>query len=122
LAEARVPGDHPLRPLIVDKVLRRARTSSNRVDVWLGRPSIAPEKPLRALVLQQPYTIRSARLLVEPLQHNLPFQWFVWVVVGRRRRGCADLRAEPRPVALTGDIAAAFLRAVLAIPDEAGLQ
>ena len=78
-AEARVPADHPLRPLraVVDGALRRLSPRFEKLYVRFGRPSIAPEKLLRALLLQVLYTIRSERQLVEQLQYNLLFQWFV---------------------------------------------
>ena len=60
-----------------DAVLRRLSPRFERLYVKLGRPSIAPEKLLRALLLQELYTIRSERQLVEQLQYNLLFQWFV---------------------------------------------
>jgi transposase len=66
-AEARVPTDHPLRQVraIVEEVLRRLSPEFDRLYVRWGRPSIAPEKLLRALLLQQLSTIRSERQLVE---------------------------------------------------------
>ena len=78
-AEARVPADHPLRPVrpIVDGALRRLSPRFETLYVRFGRPSIAPEKLLRALLLQVLYTIRSERQLMEQLQYNLLFQWFV---------------------------------------------
>ena len=66
-AEARVPADHPLRPLraVVDGALRRLSPRFEKLYVRFGRPSIAPEKLLRALLLQVLYTIRSERQLIE---------------------------------------------------------
>src|SRR6202167_1264991 len=77
--ESRVRKDHPLRAIrtLVDEVLtqlsRRFATTSARV----GRPSIAPEKLLRAQLLQMLYSIRSERLLMEEMDYNLLFRWFV---------------------------------------------
>ena len=62
---------------MVDEALRRLSPRFERLYVRWGRPSIAPEKLLRALLLQVLYTIRSERQLVEQLQYNLLFQWFV---------------------------------------------
>jgi len=77
--EARVPKDHPLRPLrqMVDSVLSELSGDFEALYSRVGRPSIAPEKLLRALVLQALYSIRSERLLMEQLDYNLLFRWFV---------------------------------------------
>jgi transposase len=77
--EERVPADHPLRPIrkLVDQILT---TMSKRFDDLYaenGRPSIPPERLLRALLLQMFYSIRSERLLMEQLDYNLLFRWFV---------------------------------------------
>src|ERR1700746_368055 len=77
--EQRVPQDHPLRPLRVmtDEALQQLRPRFNSLYAKTGRPSIAPEKLLRALLLQVLYTIRSERMLIEQLDYNLLFRWFV---------------------------------------------
>ena len=77
--EERVPVDHPLRPvrLMADIALSALSSSFNLMYVAFGRPSIAPEKLLRALLLQVLYTIRSERMLMEQLEYNLLFRWFV---------------------------------------------
>src|SRR5580700_449605 len=77
--EDRVPEDHPLRPvrLMADIALEALSPVFNRMYVAFGRPSIAPEKLLRALLLQVLYTIRSERMLMEQLEYNLLFRWFV---------------------------------------------
>lgn len=77
--EARVPHDHPLRPIrqMVDAVLADLSPDFDRLYATTGRPSIAPEKLLRALLLQVLYTVRSERLLMEQLDYNLLFRWFV---------------------------------------------
>jgi transposase len=77
--EERVPADHPLRPIrsMVDVVLKGLSRSFGQLYVDWGRPSIAPEKLLRALLLQVLYTIRSERMLMEQLEYNLLFRWFV---------------------------------------------
>jgi transposase len=77
--EDRVPVDHPLRAIRVmtDMALKALSPVFNRMYVALGRPSIAPEKLLRALLLQILYTIRSERMLMEQLEYNLLFRWFV---------------------------------------------
>jgi len=78
-AEQRVPADHPLRPIraMVDTALKGLSRSFARMYVDFGRPSIAPEKLLRALLLQVLYSIRSERMLMEQLEYNLLFRWFV---------------------------------------------
>ena len=77
--EARVPKDHPLRPLrqMVNRALRDLSRDFQAMYSSEGRPSIPPEKLLRALLLQVLYTIRSERLLMEQLDYNLLFRWFV---------------------------------------------
>src|SRR5580765_4601023 len=78
-AEQRVPKDHPLRPVrkILDESLKRLSEEFEGMYSSRGRPSIAPEKLLRALVLQALYTVRSERMLMEQLDYNLLFRWFV---------------------------------------------
>jgi transposase len=77
--EQRVPADHPLRAIrqITDKILPRLSRVFSRMYSRVGRPSIPPEKLLRALLLQVLYTIRSERMLMEQLNYNLLFRWFV---------------------------------------------
>ena len=71
--EQRVPGDHPLRPIrrMVDTVLKRLSPRFEDMYAERGRPSIAPEKLLRALLLQCLYSVRSERRLMEQLDYNL---------------------------------------------------
>lgn len=78
-AEARIPQDHPLRAIreLVDAVLKDLSRAFDKVYAEGGRPSIAPEKLLRALLLQVLYTIRSERQLMEQLDYNILFRWFV---------------------------------------------
>jgi transposase len=78
-AEERVPAGHPLRPIrvMVDEALNALSPVFEKMYADFGRPSIAPEKLLRALLLQILYTIRSERMLMEQLQYNLLFRWFV---------------------------------------------
>jgi len=78
-AEKRVPEDHPLRAIraMVDLALRNMGPQFDAMYAKLGRPSIAPEKLLRALLLQVLYTVRSERMLMEQLNYNLLFRWFV---------------------------------------------
>ena len=77
--ERRVPKDHPLRPIrgIVDAALKELSPGFEAMYSRVDRPSIPPEKLLRAVLLQVFYTIRSERLLMEQLDYNLLFRWFV---------------------------------------------
>ena len=77
--EKRVPADHPLRPIrkMVDEILKDMSPQFAKLYSEVGRPSIAPERLLRSLLLQIFYSVRSERLLIEQLQYNLLFRWFV---------------------------------------------
>ena len=77
--EQRVPEDHPLRAVrkLTDKVLESLSGELDKLYADSGRPSIAPEYILRALLLQVFYSVRSERLLVEQIDYNLLFRWFV---------------------------------------------
>jgi transposase len=120
--EERVPQDHPLRAIrrITDRALERLSPQFGSLYVQFGRPSIPPEKLLRALLLQALYTIRSERQLIEQIEYNLLFRWFVGL-------GMDDAVWAPttftknRDRLLDGDIAAAFFDAVLIHADTARL-
>ena len=77
--EQRVPADHPLRAIrqICDRVLSQLSDRFAAMYSEMGRPSVAPEKLWRALLLQVLYTVRSERMLMEQLDYNLLFRWFV---------------------------------------------
>ena len=77
--EQRVPSDHPLRAIrqMVDAALQELSVPFDELYANTGRPSIAPEKLLRALLLQALYGKRSERLLMEELDYSLLFRWFV---------------------------------------------
>ena len=77
--EERVPANHPLRPirLMVDDALKALSPAFSRPYSAFGRPSIPPEKLLRALLLQVLYSVRSERMLMEQLEYNLLYRWFV---------------------------------------------
>jgi transposase len=77
--EQRVPADHPLRPIrqITDQILAQLTDLFSKIYSSIGRRSIPPEKLLRALLLQVLYTVRSERMLMEQLEYNLLFRWFV---------------------------------------------
>src|SRR5579863_7586064 len=78
-AEQRVRKDHPLRAVraMVDEILRALSPEFDRMYASDGRPSIAPEKLLRAQLLQMLYSIRSERLLMEEIDYSMLFRWFV---------------------------------------------
>ena len=77
--EDRIPEDHPLRILrsLIDPILKTMSSRFGKLYSDVGRPSIPPEYLLRAMVLQVLYTVRSERLLMEQLNYNLLFRWFV---------------------------------------------
>ena len=113
--EERVPATHPLRPIrhALDTALVALSPQLETLYARTGRPSIAPEKLLRALLLQVLYSIRSERLLMEQLDYNMLFRWFVGL----------DLYApvwdvtvftKNRDRLLEGEVATAFFKQVLA--------
>ncbi len=113
--DARIPSDHPLRALrpMVDAVLADLSPRFNAIYAKTGRPSIPPEKLLRAQLLQILYTIRSERLLMEQLDYNLLFRWFVGLRMDDRVWD-ATVFTKNRERLLAGDIAQAFLARVVA--------
>jgi transposase len=84
--EKRVPAEHPLRPIraMVDTVLNEMSLRFSKLYSDVGRPSIAPERLLRALLLQIFYSVRSERLLMEQLDYNLLFRWFVGLAMDEK--------------------------------------
>ncbi|WP_245331283.1 IS5 family transposase [Mesorhizobium sophorae] len=99
--EARVRRDHPLRTIraIVNEALSALEREFAALYSPIGRPSIPPEKLLRAMLLQAFYSIRSERLLMERLEYDLLFRWFVGIGVVRRGVGPFGVLEEPRPAA-----------------------
>src|ERR1022692_3226052 len=77
--EQRVRQDHPLRPIrtMVDDILKQLSPQFNKMYAKVGRPSIPPEQLLRAQLLQMLYSVRSERLLMEEMDYNILFRWFV---------------------------------------------
>src|SRR5271168_3240949 len=112
--ERRIPADHPLRPIrcMVDVALKGLSRSFGRMYPDWGRPSIAPEKLLRALLLQLLYSIRSERLLMEQLEYNLLFRWFVGLNIDEPV-WVPTVFSKNRDRLLEGDIAAKFFAQVL---------
>src|SRR6266699_2946104 len=119
--EARVPQDHPLRPIrqMVDVVLKELSPRFAPLYATTGRPSIAPEKLLRALLLQVLYTVRSERLLMEQLDYNLLFRWFVGLEMDDPVWD-HSVFTKNRERLLAGHIAQAFFDRVLAQAGQAG--
>ena len=115
--EARVRADHPLRAIrgIVNEALVALEREFAALYSSLGRPSIPPEKLLRAMLLQAFYSIRSERLLMERLEYDLLFRWFVGIGVDDAAWD-HSVFSKNRDRLLEGEIAAKFLSAVLAQP------
>ena len=113
--EERVPANHPLRPirLMVDDALKALSPSFSRLYSVFGRPSIPPEKLLRALLLQVLYTVRSERMLMEQLEYNLLFRWFVGLNMDESI-WVPTVFSKNRDRLLEGDIAEKFFAHVLA--------
>jgi len=112
--EARVPRDHPLRPIrnMVNQALAELSGDFQAMYSREGRPSIPPEKLLRALLLQVLYTIRSERLLMEQLDYNLLFRWFVGLSMDDKVWN-HSVFSKNRERFLRSDLAAAFFRRIL---------
>lgn len=117
--EKRVPEDHPLRVIWVlcDAVLKDLSPRFAQLYSHTGRPSIAPEKLLRALLLQVLYSIRSERLLMEQLEYNLLFRWFVGLDIDTPVWD-ATVYSKNRDRLLEGDVATAFFDRVIALANE----
>jgi len=114
--EARIPKDHPLRAIrtMTDQVLRELSPRFEAIYSHLGRPSIPPEQLLRALLLQVLYTVRSERLLMEQLDYNILFRWFVGLSMDDEVWN-PTVFTKNRERLLDGDIAQAFFEKVLAL-------
>src|SRR5919109_5494929 len=117
--EQRISADHPLRVLrpMVDAALHELSPRFAELYSRVGRPSIAPEKLLRALLLQVLYTIRSERLLMEQLDYNLLFRWFVGLNMDDAVWDPSTY-SKNRERLLEGDIAHTFFNQVLAQAQE----
>jgi len=120
--ESRVPQDHPLRPIrtMADTALKKLSPVFLERYATTGRPSIPPEQLLRSLLLQIFYTIRSERMLVEQLDYNLLFRWFVGLSMDETIWN-HSVYSKNRDRLLQSDIAVFFLRSICAQASEAGL-
>ncbi|HEV8188439.1 MAG TPA: IS5 family transposase [Pyrinomonadaceae bacterium] len=112
--EERVPANHPLRPIrtMVDVALKALSPAFGCLYSVFGRPSIPPEKLLRALLLQVLYTVRSERMLMEQLEYNLLFRWFVGLNMDEAV-WVPTVFSKNRDRLLEGDIAEKFFAQVL---------
>jgi len=115
--EARVRKDHPLRTIqrIANAALSDLSKDFDRLYTDFGRPGIAPEKLLRAMLLQAFYGVRSERLLMERMEFDLLFRWFVGLGVDDPVWDHSTF-SKNRDRLLEGEIAAKFLNAILAQP------
>src|SRR4051812_33935612 len=115
--EKRIRPDHPLRTIrrLVDDALASLDRAFTDLYAALGRPSIPPERLLRAMLLQAFYSIRSERQLMERLDYDLLFRWFVSLGVDDLVWNHSTF-SKNRERLLAGDVAAAFLAAILAQP------
>jgi transposase len=116
--EQRIPKDHPLRAIraLVDDVLRDMSREFAGLYAVSGRPSIPPERLLRALLLQAFYSVRSERQLMEQLDYNLLFRWFVGLSADDPVWD-ATVFCKNRDRLLDGDIARKFMTKVLNLPE-----
>jgi transposase len=112
--EDRVPQNHPLRPirLMVDAALKALSPVFDQMYAAFGRPSIAPEKLLRALLLQMLYSVRSERMLMEQLEYNLLFRWFVGLNMDEAV-WVPTVYSKNRERLLEGDVAQKFFAQIL---------
>jgi transposase len=112
--EQRVPAEHPLRAIreMTEQVLAGMSGRFERMYAQMGRPSIAPEKLLRTLLLQVLYTVRSERLLMEQLDYNLLFRWFVGLNMDDEIWDASTF-SKNRDRLLEGDVAKGFFAGVL---------
>lgn len=112
--DQRVPKSHPLRPIrkMVDQSLEELSPKFSEIYSPMGRPSIAPEKLLRALLLQVLYSVRSERMLMEQLGYNLLFRWFVGLSMDEKV-WVPTVFTKNRDRLLSGEITSAFFESIL---------
>src|ERR1700724_1709430 len=112
--EKRVPADHPLRAIrkMVDEILKEMSPQFAKLYSEVGRPSIAPERLFRSLLLQIFYSVRSERMLIEQLQYNMLFRWFVGMEMDEAVWNHA-VYSKNRERLLNEEIAESFFQRVL---------
>lgn len=122
IPEKFVPEDHPLRPIrdMVDRALLELSPEFSKMYSHTGRPSIAPEKLLKALLLQIFYSVRSVRLLMEEINYSILFRWFLDMAVDDPVWDHSTFSQNQERL-LRSEIAAKFLSRILGQAREAGL-
>jgi len=117
-----VPADHPLRPLLllVNQALKRLNGLFGTIYADSGRASIAPEKLLRALLLQVLYSVRSERMLMEQMRYNLLFRWFVGLAI-EDAVWDHSVFSKNRDRLLEHEVVEAFFTEVMRLADKQGL-
>ena len=120
--EDRIPAEHPLRAIhaLINPILAALSPRFEPLYARMGRPSIPPERLLRALLLQVLFTIRSERQLMEQLNYNLLFRWFVGLNPDDAVWG-PTVFSKNRDRLIDGNIAEAFMQEVLKAADARGL-
>jgi transposase len=120
--ESRVRKDHPLRAIrtMVDEVLRALSPEFDRMYARQGRPSIAPEKLLRAQMLQMLYSVRSERLLMEEIDYSILFRWFIGLNLDEEVWDATTF-TKNRDRLLEADVAKQFLVEVVELARARGL-
>lgn len=120
--ESRIPWDHPLRTIraMVEEAIQGLSRDFTAIYSVFGRPSIPPEKLLRALLIQMLYSIRSERQLMEQLDYNLMYRWFVGMNVDEPVWDASTF-SKNRDRLLQGDIARKFFEQVVGQAGDAGL-
>lgn len=111
----RVPQDHPLRRVraLADEAMICLENRFEQMYSRMGRPSVPPEQMLRALLLQMLYSVRSERMLVEQMEYNLLFRWFVGLGMNDRVWAATSF-SKNRERLLSGEVAQVFFSAVVA--------
>lgn len=115
--EERIPKDHPLRPIraLADEALAALNKRFEGLYSTMGRPSIAPEMLLRATLLQAFFSVRSERMLMEQINYNLLFRWFVGLPMDAEIWH-PTVFTHNRDRLLEAEVAHEFLAALLALP------
>jgi transposase len=121
--EDRIPADHPLRRIqkMTDRALEEIQPVLSRMYAKTGRPSVAPERLLRALLIQLLYSVRSERLLVEQIRYNLLFRWFIGLDIDAAVWDATTF-TKNRDRLLEHEVSHHFFQAVVRQAQEAGLM
>ncbi|MDA8089175.1 MAG: IS5 family transposase [Nitrospiraceae bacterium] len=121
-AESVVPADHPLRPIrrMAEEALQQLSSSFEKMYSHTGRPSIAPEKLTKALLLQTLYSIKSVRMLMEQLGYNILYKWFVGLAIDDKVWDHSTF-SQNQERFINSDIAKAFLEKIQDQAERAGL-